>query len=317
MRAAVEEAATILKQAGYTLESIDISVLLDAASLLYGSALVSERFAAVGEFVLEHAEQVDPTVGTLILNAQAYAAADLAQAQHEVGRFRVKAAALLDGFDALLLPTTTSHPSISDVLSDPLGTNIVLGTYTNFVNLLDLAAIAVPVSAGVSVVGPAFTDQVLLDVASVLIDEPLTELYAPVGAELAVFGAHMRGEPLNHQLTSLGARFVDEVQTAPRYRMVALATTPPKPGILHDPVGEQRCPASGGRSRRPDLASFLLRYPTRCGWDASSLPTVAAASASTAIRSQPKAQKTSPRSPAGVPTCRYKGQQRFLCVGRV
>ncbi|HEY3737071.1 MAG TPA: allophanate hydrolase [Jatrophihabitans sp.] len=266
MRAAVTDAAAVLEKAGYTIETVSISVLLDAASLLYGSALVSERYAAVGDFISAHREDADPTVAKLILSARSYVAHELARAQDEVRRYRVEAKRLLTGFDALLLPTTTSHPSIADVRADPIETNIRLGTYTNFVNLLDMAAVAVPVpsagwSAGVSVIGVAFTDQVLLDVAAAITGEVLTASYAPTDTRLVVFGAHMRGEPLNHQLSDLGARYLDEVHTAPRYRMVALPTVPPKPGILHDPAdggvlaGERWAISPAG------LGAFLAALP--------------------------------------------------------
>jgi allophanate hydrolase len=240
MREALDIAAGTLTKAGFTLQPIDITVLLDAASLLYSSAMVSERAAAVGDFIQNHQGDTDPAVAAIVSRGQTYSAVELASVQQKIREYRLAATELLDGYDALLLPTTTEHPSIADVRADPFDTNVRLGTYTNFVNLLDMAAMAVPVvgaarSAGVTVVGPAFHDQVLLDVAAAIMGESLTTLYAPCDLQLAVFGAHMREQPLNFQLTDRGARFLREVRTAPRYRMVALSTTPPKPGVLHDP----------------------------------------------------------------------------------
>jgi allophanate hydrolase len=238
MRDAMESAVSILSAAGYKVEPIDISTFLNAAALLYGSALASERFASVGTFIKQHPGQADPTVAKLILAAEGYPAHELALAQLEAARYRLRARAELAGYDALVLPTTTGHPSIAEVHADPIATSSRLGTYTNFVNLLDLAAIAVPVAgpapAGVSVIGPAFTDQVLFDVAARLTSETLTQMYAPA-KHLVVFGAHLRGQPLNHQLRELGARYLDDVRTVPEYRMVVLPGRPPKPGIVHDP----------------------------------------------------------------------------------
>jgi allophanate hydrolase len=245
MRAALEDAVVSLQAMGCELVRLDIALFLDAASLLYGGALVSERFASVGEFIRKHQADADPTVAQLVLAAEQYAAHELASAQQQVRWFRTKAQRILQDFDALLLPTTTEHPSIAEVLADPIQTNIRLGTYTNFVNLLDLAAVAIPVGdqtvapAGVQLVGGAFTDQVLLDIAALLTGEIPADTYVPVRQmpQLVVFGAHLRGQPLNGQLRSVGARYVADVRTAPRYRMVALPTPPgalPKPGIVDD-----------------------------------------------------------------------------------
>jgi allophanate hydrolase len=266
MREALERAVATLTAAGYNVTPIDVGPLLDASRLLYGSAIVAERFAAVGTFIAEHPGDVDPTVAKLILGAQSYGVADLAQAQQDVREFRVAARDLLADVDALLLPTTTEHPRIVDVIADPIETNARLGTYTNFVNLLDLAAVAVPVAgaapaAGVTLVGEAFHDQVLLDLAAVITGEMPAPPFAPCEHQLVVFGAHMRGEPLNRQLTDRGARFLDDVRTAPRYRMVALPTTPPKPGIVQDPLrggellGERWAISAAG------LGEFLSELP--------------------------------------------------------
>jgi allophanate hydrolase len=272
MRAAVEDAAAVLRASGCEVVSFDIALFLDAASLLYGSALVAERFSSIGEFIRKHQGDADPTVTQLVLGAEHYSAHELATAQQEVRWFRLQAERILRDFDALLLPTTTEHPSIAEVLADPIQTNIRLGTYTNFVNLLDMAAVSVPVGdqatapAGVQLVGPAFTDQLLLDVAALLTGETPTDTYVPVRQmpQLVVFGAHLRGQPLNHQLRSLGARYVADVRTAPRYRMVALPTPPgalPKPGIVADPMrgaalsGEQWSISPAG------LGAFLAALP--------------------------------------------------------
>jgi allophanate hydrolase len=145
---------------------------------------------------------------------------------------RTRALAELADADALLLPTTPGHPTLAEVAADPLGANARLGRFTNSTNLFDLAAAAVPAGEvnglpfGVMLIGPAYTDERLARIASLL--QPETRL--------AVVGAHLTGQPLNPQLLALGARLDRTTTTAPVYRLHALRTTPPKPGLVH--VGE-------------------------------------------------------------------------------
>jgi allophanate hydrolase len=266
VRSAHTDSIRRLSALGYTIETVDISLFLEAATLLYGSALVAERYAAVGSFVEKHLDACDPTVARLVLDGGEYGAADLAQAQATVARLRLSARDALAGFDALMLPTTTEHPSIVAVREDPVDLNARLGTYTNFVNLLDLAGVAVPVgpaeaSVGVTLIGAAFTDQVLLDVAADLVGETILATYPPVSTELVVFGAHMRGQPLNDQLRRLGARFVAAVETAPEYRMIALSTTPSKPGVQHVRAGGAALAGERWALSAAGLGAFLAALP--------------------------------------------------------
>ncbi|WP_037078887.1 allophanate hydrolase [Pseudonocardia spinosispora] len=223
---------------GARLAEIDIEPLLAAATLLYGGALVAERYAAVGDFLSRRPADADPAVAGIILAAEDIPAHRLAADLELLDRYKATAARALDGFDALLLPTTTGHPSLDQVRADPVGVNSRMGVYTNFVNLLDMAAVAVPAGVadgspfGVSVICRAFDDQIALDIAALLTGEPTVEPIAPVGVDLAVFGAHLRGQPLNGQLVALGARYAGTVSTAPEYRMVALAGDPAKPGVV-------------------------------------------------------------------------------------
>lgn len=145
----------------------------------------------------------------------------------------------LDGFDALLLPTVPDHPELAEALADPSGVQHRLAGCTAFANLLDVASVTVPVLPGdkrpfgVTFVTRAFEDQIGLDLATVCTDEPMTP-YPEPGEDVVVFGAHLRGQPLNPRLTELGARFGGPVRTTERYRMVLLGTEPPQPGVLDD-----------------------------------------------------------------------------------
>jgi allophanate hydrolase len=145
----------------------------------------------------------------------------------------------------MLLPTAGTIYTKEAVEADPIQLNTNLGYYTNFVNLMDLAAVAVPAGFrsdglpfGVSLIGPAFSDEGLLALARRASDaDAIPPPTAPGCVLLAVVGAHLRGQPLNRQLTDRGARFVRACRTAPDYRLFALpGTVPPKPGLLRDPA---------------------------------------------------------------------------------
>ncbi|MEU4250594.1 amidase family protein [Amycolatopsis sp. NPDC026612] len=144
--------------------------------------------------------------------------------------------------DALLLPTVPDHPGVAEALADPAGVAHRLASCTAFAHLLDLAAITVPVLPGdrrpfgVTFLTRAFEDQIGLDLATVCTDEPLTP-YPEPGEDVVVFGAHLRGQPFNTDLTDLGARFTGPVRTAERYRMVLLDTEPPQPGVVEGGSG--------------------------------------------------------------------------------
>jgi allophanate hydrolase len=276
-RAAFHAAVERLRAGGAVVEAIDIQPFLAAATLLYDGALVAERYAAVGEFINGRVggdssadrpdDGIDPTVAGIILAAKQLPAHRLATDLERLDRHRVAAAAALAGFDALLLPTTTGHPTIAQVRADPVAVNSRMGVYTNFVNLLDMAAVAAPAGTadgspfGVSVITRAFDDQVAIDVAALLTGEQADVPLPPTGIDLAVFGAHLRGQPLNGDLTSLGARFAGTVATAPEYRMVALRTEPPKPGVLRVAAGGAALPGERWTLSPAALGRFLAGLP--------------------------------------------------------
>ncbi|WP_280269594.1 allophanate hydrolase [Nocardia wallacei] len=259
---AFEHTVATLRERGARIVTVDPEPFLAAARLLYGGALVAERYSAVGEFVDEHPDAVDPTVAAIIRAARDIPAHRLVSDLAELQRLRGRAMASLAGADALLTPTAPLHPTIAEVAADPIGVNSRVGTYTNFCNLFDLCAVAVPAGTagdaqfGVTVFARAFEDAVALDIASLIshgdkgFAEPADPTWpsrvAPVH-ELVVFGAHLRGQPLEHQLTDLGARWAGPVRTAPRYRLGALDTTPPKPAVTRRPDGEAGVSVAGER----------------------------------------------------------------------
>jgi allophanate hydrolase len=247
-RAAFDAAVGALTDAGARIVTVDLTPFLAAAKLLYDGALVSERYAAVGEFIDGHPDAaIDPTVGRIIAGARDIPAHRLVRDRREVQRLRDAAMARLDGADALMVPTAPMHPTLDDVAADPVGVNSRMGIYTNFCNLFDMCAVSVPAGMagdaqfGVTVLARAFDDAVAVDVAAMAsrVDPPqeVWPLATADVTELVVFGAHLRGGPLVHQLTDLGARWAGELVTSARYRMALLPSTPPKPGITRRPDG--------------------------------------------------------------------------------
>jgi allophanate hydrolase len=237
-----------LTNAGARIVTVDIAPFLAAAKLLYEGALVSERYAAVGEFIDGHPDAaVDPTVGGIVKGARDIPAHRLVRDRREVQRLRSVAMAALEGVDAFLVPTAPMHPSLAEVAADPIGVNSRMGTYTNFCNLFDMCGVSVPAAVagdaqfGVTVLARAFDDAVALDIAAMASGVEAPQDVWPLAVadvtELVVFGAHLRGGPLVHQLTNLGARWAGELTTSARYRMALLPSTPPKPGITRVPDG--------------------------------------------------------------------------------
>jgi allophanate hydrolase len=262
--AAFERTASRLEQAGAELVPIDLKSYLSAARMMYQGAFVAERFAAVGEFVTTHPESVDPTVRSIIEAAGAIPAHQLTTDLEQLDRLRLAAAAALGDADALLLPTTTHHPTIAEVQADPIGVNSRLGTYTNFCNLLDLCAIALPSgefvdgdSFGVSVIVRAFADRVAGDIAGLLAGQTGPRGVGPTGIGLVVVGAHLSGQPLNHQLTSRGGRLIAPVRTSPEYALYLLDTEPPKPGLVRVAAAGESIEAELWELPPAGLASFL------------------------------------------------------------
>ncbi|WP_280381073.1 allophanate hydrolase [Nocardia wallacei] len=250
-----------LRERGVRIVTVDPEPFLAAARLLYDGALVAERYSAVGEFVDTQPDAVDPTVGAIIGKARDIPAHRLVSDLAELQRLRDRAMDSLRDADALLAPTAPIHPTIAEVEADPVAVNSRLGTYTNFCNLFDLCAVAVPAGTageaqfGVTVFGRAFDDAVALDIAALIAQgdkgSPLDDPAWPLGVapvhELVVFGAHLRGQPLEHQLTDLGARWAGPVRTAPVYRLGALDTTPPKPAVTRCADGETGVSVAGER----------------------------------------------------------------------
>ena len=222
-----------------TVVEVDLEPYVAAGDLLYGSAMIAERYDAVGEFLAAHPEGADPTVARLIGAARDLPAHQLAGDLDRVRRHAAALAPTWDEVDVVVVPTVGEAPTRAEVAADPIGVNARLGRFTNGCNILDLCAAAVPGATradgmpfGVTFLAPAFADALVAAAAARLLGEPDPPPPWTGTTTIVVVGAHLRGQPLNHQLVDRGGRFVASVRTAPAYRLHALATTPPKPGLV-------------------------------------------------------------------------------------
>lgn len=254
------------KALGGTAVEVDLTPFLDAARLLYEGPWVAERYVAIQDFIEAQPEAVFPPVRTIIQGGKAKTAADAFAASYKLKALKRVCDAVWQDVDCLLTPTAGTIYRIADMQADPIRLNSNLGHYTNFMNLLDYAAVAVPAGFqasgdaqslpwGVTLAAPAFKDVPLLRLAdrfhraqplslgataAPLADTPAisaTEL--PKGSntagtvKVAVCGAHLSGLPLNWQLTQRGARLLGAVQSAPEYKFYALAGGPvQRPGMV-------------------------------------------------------------------------------------
>ncbi len=222
---------------------IDFTPFRAAASLLYSGPWVAERLAAIQPFIEKNADAMHPVVRNIITGASKYTAVETFRSMYRLEELRRATEAEWEHMDVMLLPTTGTTYTIEDVENDPVQLNTNLGYYTNFVNLLDLAAVAAPAGFranglpfGVSFIGRAFSDAALLNLAARFeAPQSASPARSPGCIEVAVVGAHLTGQPLNKELTSRKARLVRTTRTAKGYRFYALKnTTPPKPGLVRD-----------------------------------------------------------------------------------
>lgn len=230
-------------------ETVDLQPFIEVGQMLYNGPWVAERFAAVGEFLATDPADADPTVASIISNANGRTAVEAYEAQYRLAEIRRRTEPVWQRVDALMTPTTPGVATLAEVANDPVGRNSALGTYTNFVNLLDLAGIAVPGvdrddgwPFGVTFLGPAWSEELLVDLAGRFVGESQAE--APPspgsgGVDVVVVGAHLEGQPLNWQLTDHGGRFVRAARTTPNYLLYALeGGAIAKPALVRTAAGE-------------------------------------------------------------------------------
>ncbi|MEI2418219.1 urea carboxylase [Orrella sp. JC864] len=252
-RAHFERALQALRELGAKVVPIDFAPFAELAELLYQGPWVAERHTVVQAVLERDPQAVDPVVRGIVEQASRYSATDAFRAEYRRAELTRAIHQRLAQVDALMVPTTPSIYTIEALRKEPVLLNSRLGIYTNFTNLADLSALAVPAGlredglpAGVTFIAPAWHDDALAELGrrwQRAFDLP-PGVAARAGAarpgaiRVAVVGAHLRGMPLNHQLTSRNAVFVEQCRSACDYRLYALpGTVPPKPGLARMPVG--------------------------------------------------------------------------------
>jgi allophanate hydrolase len=252
-----ERAVSEIERLGGVRVEIDLAPFLETARLLYEGPWVAERYAAIRTFFDAQPDALHPVTCQIIDAAKSWLAADAYEALYRLRTLRRAAERALAAVDCVMTPTAGTIYRIAEVEADPVRLNSNLGYYTNFMNLLDLSATAVPAGFGsdglpfgVTLFAPAHRDVALLRLAAKLQRatvpsmgasiaplppaETIAEAPAPSGqVRVAVCGAHLSGLPLNHQLVNRGARLLAATKSAPAYRLYALPGGPPlRPGLL-------------------------------------------------------------------------------------
>jgi allophanate hydrolase len=255
-----EDTVSRLVKLGAIKVTVDFAPFLETARLLYEGPWVAERYVAIREFIERNPKALHPVTAAIIGAAKRFSANDAFSAYYRLQDLRRQTAPVWDAVDILVTPTAGTIYRVDELEAEPVKLNSNLGYYTNFMNLLDLAAIAVPAGFqrdglpfGVTFVAPAFNDEVLCSLGGIAQRAAVktmgaTGLPLPDGTQepglalhviqVAVCGAHMSGLPLNHQLTERGARLAYKARTAPDYRLFALTDfKPPRPGLVRDGSG--------------------------------------------------------------------------------
>ncbi len=240
---------------GATLVEFDMEPFYETARLLYEGPWVAERYLVIRNLLASSPDAIHPVTREIIAPGARLSAAETFSALYRLQGLRKIAERILSNFDAMVLPTAPTVYTTAQVLADPVLLNSRLGTYTNFVNLLDLCGLALPASFrpdalpfGITLLAPAGRDALLASIGRVfhadtglamgatdIAQPPLASLPASIGHDdipIAVVGAHLSGMTLNGELRALSARLVETTMTAPDYKLYALDTAPPKPGML-------------------------------------------------------------------------------------
>jgi len=257
---AYDDALNRFTALGATLVEFDLEPFYETARLLYEGPWVAERYLVIRDLLASSPDAIHPVTREITIAGARLSAADTFAALYRLQALRRVAERAFAGIDALVLPTAPTAYTTAQVLANPIELNSRLGTYTNFVNLLDLCGLALPAALrpddipfGITLLAPAGQDAKLASIGRVfhadtklgvgakrLPQPPLATFTAGVNGDeipIAVVGAHLTGMALNGELQALGGRLLEAAATAPDYRLYALATTPPKPGMLRVALG--------------------------------------------------------------------------------
>ena len=264
-----------MKSLGGTAVEIDLTPFTEAAKLLYEGPWVAERWAAVGEFVEANPDAIFPVTRKILEGSKGWDAASTFRAQYKLREFAREAEVVWNEIDVLLLPTTPCLYTVAENLAEPYATNATLGRYTNFMNLLDLAAVALPAGRarsghapwGVTLAAPAGWDAALLELAGKFGGETMKPR-ASRKIPLLVCGAHLAGLALHWQLTERGAVLREKTWTAPIYRMYAMPASgsiPPRPALIRDAAGGAAIEVEVWEMEPAAFGDFVSRIPGPLG----------------------------------------------------
>jgi len=290
MQTAYEAALASLKKLGHRLVEIPFGDFYATANLLYEGAWVAERYAAVKAFFDAQGDSFHPVTRKIYGGAKSLTAADAFSGLYALQALKAKTAPLIASVDLFCVPTAPTHFTLADLAAEPIRENSRLGTYTNFVNLLDMCGIAVPTGtrsdglpASVTLLAPFGKDGLTASLASDLHRESHLPLGAtgwpqppisPVAAvsapeeliDLVVVGAHLSGMPLNVQLRDLDARFLRTTRTASAYCLYALpGTVPPKPGLVRATQGGEMIDVEIWQLSADAFGRFVAAIPAPLG----------------------------------------------------
>jgi allophanate hydrolase len=264
--------------------TIDLSPFLAMAKRLYDGPWVAERTSALRSVLSDRPDSLHPTTRAILQGGLDRLTVDAFDAFHDLALLRRTAQDLFANADALLLPTAPFCPTLSELAADPIGPNSRLGSFTNFVNLCDLAAIAVPAGfgsdglpVGVTLIGPAWSEGRLAAIAASIHETlvPGTPKLATSGLQpgetgLFCIGAHMSGLKLNGQITALGGRFLHEAATQPTYRLFSLGA---RPGLLKTSAGGGRVLGEVWALPEAAIGRLLAMVPPPLGFGTVDLET--------------------------------------------
>ncbi|MEE4743989.1 allophanate hydrolase [Pseudomonas alliivorans] len=265
--------------------TLDLSPFLEAASLLYDGPWVAERYSVAGQLMEESPAAVLPVIRAVLAKAPAVTGVETFRAQYRLQALKAICDKALEGVDCVVTPSIGRPMTSAELLAEPVLRNSELGYYTNFVNLLDYAAVAVPSTFmdnglpwGVTLFGRAFTDQYLLSLADAFQRHtalPLISGNTPSApttvarndrVRLVVCGAHLDGLALNGQLKQRGARLLEATQSSPDYQLYALAGGPPfRPGMVRVAEGGVAIEVEVWELPSAELGSFLTGIPAPLG----------------------------------------------------
>ncbi|WP_454845378.1 allophanate hydrolase [Pseudomonas farris] len=268
-----------LKAMGGEAVELDLSAFLEAARLLYEGPWVAERYSVAGELMEQHPQAVLPVIRAVLAKAPAVTGVQTFRAQYRLQALKALCDKALEGLDCVVTPTIGRPVTLAELAAEPVLRNSELGYYTNFMNLLDYAAVAVPsgfmsngLPWGVTLFGRAFTDQYLLSVADALQRQQGLAAPAPTNiarndrARLVVCGAHLDGLALNWQLKQRGARLLEATHSSPDYQLYALAGGPPyRPGMVRVKEGGAAIAVEVWELPSSELGSFLTAIPAPLG----------------------------------------------------